>query len=995
MGMNRARIGRQGVTRLWLLALAVVVAIPIARWPARAQEGKAPGSAAVATVGPLSIGRDDFRQRAASGISEIQRRRGTQMTPEVRALVERQALESLIRANLLVLEAERQGVVVSDAEAEVILKRDPLFQRGGVFDEARFQALKQANPVGYRTAIQQAKREAAGRKLNESLQKRLLPDEAKLRAAAERTLTHTRIEALSIYPADFSGEYPEPRERDIVEYYRGHLEDFRRPVRAVLSIVRVNRPERSPSASTAERQRWEAGLRARAESLITAIGAGASLERAAESEETRVLSKIAVLAENFPGYWRGTARVNAAVFQTAAGKVLSEPVPADEGWLIVRVDESEPGGIAPLRAVAVDIRQRLREDRRAHHEDRALRLEYDANVGQMRGTGYRMRYAVLDTGTIATAEPSAADLDRYYRGHLADYTSYESATASIRVRPLAEVTGDVRTRWRREQRVRLSRDLAERLQAAWNQDRRDASLERLASQIREVGPLPEGAPVDSSPVGRMLTDTLASRGIARGAAVVPFARGLVVYHIHALLSGYQPTFEQVRAQLSARRRAEEDRRIEQAAREEYERDPSRVISGQTLHFTRALFEAPSLLEVPLTRREIERYHREHLDRYSAPELVHARHILVSPSESGAEALARARRKAEDLLRRVRAGEDFDQLARAHSDDPPTRESGGDLGFFGRGALLEPVEQAAFSLAPGAVSELVESEVGFHIVKTIAHMPLAADPLVYVYPNVGSDVAAEKALRIAHDRADSVLGRARTPQAILAAAARLGVTPYHMKHRLGTASRYPEVTRAAMVKMEGVPPGQFYPGLVEVKGVGYAIQWSDSITKAQPPEWTEARERAIARYRADAGRRVAEAKRAELDSLLASGWSFDSLAVLWGLPENGTEARAGRGLRGLASAEMLDSLVFGRQALARGVASDWIETPEATFKIRVLSRVAPAPNELANRAESDRRIVLERNLYDYYEELKRRFPVRILDAALRELDLPPPPEPRSS
>ena len=76
----------------------------------------------------------------------------------------------------------------------------------------------------------------------------------------------------------------------------------------------------------------------------------------------------------------------------------------------------------------------------------------------------------------------------------------------------------------------------------------------------------------------------------------------------------------------------------------------------------------------------------------------------------------ARQKAEDLLRRVHAGEDFAELAKEYSEDPGSRAQGGDLGWFGRGQMVKPFEDAAFALKEGEVSGVVESPFGFHIIK---------------------------------------------------------------------------------------------------------------------------------------------------------------------------------------------------------------------------------------------------------------------------------------
>ncbi|HEX7957163.1 MAG TPA: peptidylprolyl isomerase, partial [Pyrinomonadaceae bacterium] len=98
-----------------------------------------------------------------------------------------------------------------------------------------------------------------------------------------------------------------------------------------------------------------------------------------------------------------------------------------------------------------------------------------------------------------------------------------------------------------------------------------------------------------------------------------------------------------------------------------------------------------------------------------------------------------RQKAEDILQRARSGEDFDKLAKENSEEPGAKESGGDLGWFGRGRMVKPFEEAAFALKDNEISGIVESQLGYHIIQVLGHRtgkPEAA-------PGQPEDAAANK------------------------------------------------------------------------------------------------------------------------------------------------------------------------------------------------------------------------------------------------------------
>lgn len=104
-----------------------------------------------------------------------------------------------------------------------------------------------------------------------------------------------------------------------------------------------------------------------------------------------------------------------------------------------------------------------------------------------------------------------------------------------------------------------------------------------------------------------------------------------------------------------------------------------------------------------------------------PGHIRASHILVSyagaPRTEAVRTKADAERLAVEILERIKAGEDFEDLARRYSDCPTAQnESCGDLGFFDKGKMVKPFEDAAFALKAGDVSGVVETKFGYHIIK---------------------------------------------------------------------------------------------------------------------------------------------------------------------------------------------------------------------------------------------------------------------------------------
>lgn len=119
--------------------------------------------------------------------------------------------------------------------------------------------------------------------------------------------------------------------------------------------------------------------------------------------------------------------------------------------------------------------------------------------------------------------------------------------------------------------------------------------------------------------------------------------------------------------------------------------------------------------INITDEEILDFYKANIDRMVLTEQVRARHILIAPESDDDAARKAAREKIVAVQEALHKGADFALLAKERSEGPSAAQ-GGDLGFFGRGQLVPPFEEAAFALQPGEISDIVETRFGFHLIR---------------------------------------------------------------------------------------------------------------------------------------------------------------------------------------------------------------------------------------------------------------------------------------
>ena len=164
------------------------------------------------------------------------------------------------------------------------------------------------------------------------------------------------------------------------------------------------------------------------------------------------------------------------------------------------------------------------------------------------------------------------------------------------------------------------------------------------------------------------------------------------------------------------------------------------------------------LHINILDEDAKDYYNQHPADFEQPELAHARHILLAtvdlstrpPTPLSTNTIAAKRRQAEDLLKQIRGGADFAELAKKFSEDTGSKENGGELPEFPRGQMVPEFESAAFAMTNSQVSDIVTSQYGFHIIKLIDKTPAKKVEFVTAAPDIKDGLARLKIAKLAPD-----------------------------------------------------------------------------------------------------------------------------------------------------------------------------------------------------------------------------------------------------
>src|SRR6266436_864899 len=158
---------------------------------------------------------------------------------------------------------------------------------------------------------------------------------------------------------------------------------------------------------------------------------------------------------------------------------------------------------------------------------------------------------------------------------------------------------------------------------------------------------------------------------------------------------------------------------------------------------------------------LKQQYQANIQQYQVPNRVHVEHILFMTVGKTTDAeVEEVKKKAEDVLKQVKKGGKFEDLAKKYSEDPGSKDKGGDLSWITQGQTVPEFEKTAFSLGPGQVSELVKTQYGFHIIKVLEKETAHTKPFEEVKDSLRAPLLLTQADKLASDTADQLSSEIR-------------------------------------------------------------------------------------------------------------------------------------------------------------------------------------------------------------------------------------------
>jgi peptidyl-prolyl cis-trans isomerase D len=365
---------------------------------------------------------------------------------------------------------------------------------------------------------------------------------------------------------------------------------------------------------------------------------------------------------------------------------------------------------------------------------------------------------------------------------------------------------------------------------------------------------------------------------------------------------------------------------------------------------------------PVSQQEIQQYFNSHKDDYQVPEQARSRHILIKVAP-GADAKtdAAAKAKAEGILKQIQGGANFAELAKQNSDDPGSKDKGGELGFAKRGAMVPEFDNAIFTQKIGETKIVRSKQFGYHIIEVEERQTARPRPLSEVEPAIQATLSHQKLAAAEESYAQALTSEAIKNGLDKTAAAhhlQLAATPLMDAHGvIGGFTDSSNILEKAFRGQQGDPPQYAFTG------EGYAIFQVTGVAPAHAPSFADWKSHVLDDYRSEMTPGLLEQKTMELADKARSMHDLDKAAQETGaaiktsdlVDENGQVPDFGQ--VGQVAPHLFD--------LEVGNISGAINAQRTGVVAKILAKQEPSDQDITNNLDRTREKMLEQRRSDAF------------------------------
>ncbi|HLZ92150.1 MAG TPA: peptidylprolyl isomerase [Candidatus Acidoferrum sp.] len=359
--------------------------------------------------------------------------------------------------------------------------------------------------------------------------------------------------------------------------------------------------------------------------------------------------------------------------------------------------------------------------------------------------------------------------------------------------------------------------------------------------------------------------------------------------------------------------------------------------------------------------ELKAQYQRDIQQYQVPNRVHAEHILLMTVGKTDAEVEEIRQKAEDILKQARKGANFEDLAKKYSEDPGSKDKGGDLGWITQGQTVPEFEKTAFSLDKGKISDLVKTQYGFHVIKVLDKETAHTKPFDEVKDSIKVPLLLSKVDKLASDQADQMSAAIRRSN-------KLSLDDLAKQFHLTLGETRPVSANDPILELGNSKEAkeaifrlrQGELSLPVRTDRGYLVLSVKQILPAHPGSLEEVRDRIVTELKQQKAMELAHTKADDLAKRAKAGEKFDAAAKSLGLDAKTSDLLARDGsITGAVSGKQAAAafqLKAGDVGAPLNVGANW-------FVYRVAEKQEPNPADFEKQKKdlTDQVLQAKRNL----------------------------------